>query len=97
MLKPIYDRLLIRPLEVASRTASGLFIPETGNETLVRAEILSVGKAKPEMEDLFKFEVGQIILFDKNAGRKIQVDNEQLQILNYGSVFAVDPDLKMGD
>lgn len=92
-LQPLLDNVLVKPLEGESTTASGIVIPDTvSKEKPMKGEVIAVGPGK--MKDGAKVEcpvnVGDIVVFTKYAPTEIKVDNEELYIMGFDSLLAVE-------
>jgi chaperonin GroES len=91
-LKPLGDRLVIKPLEGEEVTPSGIVLPETAKEKPQKGEVLSVGPgARDEDGKRIAMDVkaGDKVLFAKYAGTEIKIDNEKLLILRESDVLAI--------
>ncbi len=84
-VKPLGDRVLIKMKEVETKTASGLYIPQTAQEKTTTGTVVAVGDDK----DLITVKVGQKVMYDKYAGTPIKVDNEEHLIVSIGDVIAI--------
>lgn len=91
-LRPLHDRILVRRLDAATRTETGLFIPEAAKEKPQEAEIIAVGTgrilASGEVAPL-KVELGQRVLFGKFAGDEIEFDGDKFIVLREEDILAV--------
>jgi len=83
-IKPLGDRVVVKPLGRETVTKSGIVLPDTAKEKPQEGEILAVGSGKvldngkrttPEVQ------VGQKVLFAKYAGTEVKLDNEEYLIL----------------
>ncbi len=81
--KPLGDRIFVKYMEEVERTAGGLFIPDAAKEKPQRGKVEAVGKEVKEVK------VGDIILFDKYSGSKINIDNEDYLIVKEEEVLGV--------
>lgn len=91
-LKPLGDRLIVKPIEQEETTASGIVLPETAKEKPQRGEVLAVGPgARDEAGKRIEMEVstGDIVLFAKYGGTEIKVDDDKLLILRESDVLAL--------
>jgi chaperonin GroES len=91
-LKPLGDRLVIKPLEQEEVTPSGIVLPETAKEKPQKGEVLSVGPgARDEDGKRIAMDVkaGDKVLFAKYAGTEIKVDGEKLLILRESDILAI--------
>jgi len=91
-LKPLGDRMVIKPLEQEEVTASGIVLPETAKEKPQKGEVLSAGPgARDEDGKRIAMDVkaGDKVLFAKYAGTEIKIDGEKLLILRESDVLAI--------
>jgi len=91
-LKPLGDRLVVKPLEDEEVTPSGIVLPETAKEKPQKGEVLSVGPGARD-DDGKRIEmdvsVGDKVLFAKYGGTEIKVDGDKLLILRESDVLAI--------
>jgi chaperonin GroES len=92
-LKPLDDRIVVRPDEAETQTASGLVIPDTAKEKPQQGEVLAVGPGKraESTGELIPtdIKVGDTVLYSKYGGTEVTVDGEDLLVLNGRDVLAV--------
>ena len=91
-VRPLYDRLLVKRIAEETKTAGGLFIPETAKEKPQEALVVAVGNGKIQDDgQLRKLEVkaGDKVLFSKYSGNEIKIDGEEHLILKEDDVLAV--------
>jgi chaperonin GroES len=91
-LKPLYDRILIKRIDEETKTAGGLFIPDTAKEKPQQAVVVAVGNGKLQEDGTVrKLEVkaGDKILFSKYSGNEIKIDGTEHLILKEDDVLAV--------
>jgi chaperonin GroES len=91
-LKPLGDRLVIKPLEQEEEKRGGIIIPDTAKEKPEKGEVLAVGPGKMlENGTRVAVEVkkGDKVLFGKYAGTEVKVDNQELMIVREEDVMAV--------
>src|SRR3954466_14689524 len=91
-LKPLGDRLLVRPVEEEETTASGLVLPDTAKEKPQKGKVLAVGDGKfdedGEKRIPLEVSVGDEVLYSKYGGTEIKVDGEGLLVLRESDVLA---------
>ena len=91
-LKPLDDRIVVRPNEAETQTASGLVIPDTAKEKPQQGEVLAVGPGKRSETsgELIPLDVkkGDTVVYSKYGGTEITVDGEDLLILSSRDVLA---------
>jgi chaperonin GroES len=91
-LKPLGDRLVVRPSEREEMTKSGIVLPDTVKERPQEGTILAVGPGRTlddGTREPIEVAVGQKILFQKYAGTEFKLDEEDLLILSQKDVLAV--------
>ena len=91
-LKPLYDRILITRVAEETKTAGGLFIPDTAKEKPMQGLVVAVGSGKLQDDgSVRKLEVkaGDKILFSKYSGNEIKLDGTEHLILKEDDVLAV--------
>jgi chaperonin GroES len=91
-LRPLYDRILITRVEEETKTAGGLFIPDTAKEKPQQGLVVAVGSGKLQEDgSIRKLEVkaGDKILFSKYSGNDIKIDGTEHLILKEDDVLAV--------
>ena len=91
-LKPLDDRIVVKPNEAEQTTASGLVIPDTAKEKPQQGKVLAVGPGKVldsgTRVDLTVKE-GDVVLFGKYSGSEIKLDGDDLLILREEEVLGV--------
>lgn len=91
-LRPLYDRVVVRPLEAETTTSGGIIIPDKSAEKPTRGTVLSVGDgAITQTNELRPLAVkpGDTVLYSEYAGSKMKVDGEQLLIIKESDVLAI--------
>ena len=92
-LKPLDDRIVVRPNAAEERTASGLVIPDTAKEKPQQGEVLAVGPGRWSDDEGQHFaldiKVGDTVLYSKYGGTEVSVAGEDLLILTSRDVLAI--------
>ena len=91
-LKPLGDRIVVKPSEQEEQTASGIFLPETAKEKPQQGSIVAVGPGvRNEAGDRVAMDVaeGDTVLYAKYAGTTIKVEGDELLILKESDVLAI--------
>jgi nucleoside triphosphate pyrophosphatase len=92
-LKPLEDRIVVKPNEAEERTASGLVIPDTAKEKPQQGKVLAVGPGKraENTGELIPLgiEVDQTVLYSKYGGTEVTVEGDDLLILSSRDVLAI--------
>ena len=85
-IKPLADRVVVEPMEAMTKTASGLYIPDTAKEKPQRGVIVAVGNGKKD--EPMELKVGDNVLYGKYAGTEINVDGKTYLIMRQADIFA---------
>ncbi|MDE0759180.1 MAG: co-chaperone GroES [Pseudomonadales bacterium] len=91
-IRPLHDRVLVRRLEEETKSAGGIFIPDSAAEKPSQGEVLAVGPGKKlENGDIQAMDltVGDKVLFGQYAGSAVKLDGEELLIMSESEVFGV--------
>ena len=91
-LRPLQDRIIVKRVDEETKTAGGLFIPETAKEKPQRGKIVAVGNGKKTEDGKvlpLDVKVGDIVLFGKYAGTEIKVDNDDFLMMREDDILAV--------
>lgn len=91
-LKPLGDRLIVRPIEEEQTTASGLVLPDTAKEKPQEGEVVAVGDGRwdedGEKRIPLDVQAGDKVLYSKYGGTEIKVEGEDLLVLRESDVLA---------
>ena len=91
-IKPLEDRILVRPEEAQETTVSGIVIPDTAKEKPQEGTVLAVGPGKRSdtTGELIQVDVkeGDRVMYSKYGGTEIKVDGEELLVLRESDVLA---------
>jgi chaperonin GroES len=92
-LKPLDDRIVVRPQEAEEMTVSGIVIPDTAKEKPQRGEVLAAGPGRRSEQTgeiiPMDVKVGDIVVYSKYGGTEFPGDGEDLLILNGRDVLAI--------
>ena len=90
-LKPIFDRVLIKPEENQTMSASGIILPQTSQERPQMGKVVAVGDGEnmDAVKTEMKIKVGDKVLFSKYAGVEIRMDEERFIVLRQLDVLGV--------
>lgn len=91
-LKPLEDRVVVKPHEAEEKTAGGIVLPETAKEKPLMGKIEAVGpgrlnddgsRSKPAVKK------GDVVLFGKYSGSEISIDNVEYKILRESEILGI--------
>jgi len=91
-IRPLGDRLLVKPLSRGTVTKSGIVLPDTAKEKPQEGEVLAVGPGKVldnGKRTTLEVSVGQKVLFAKYAGTEIKINDEEYLILRESDVMGI--------
>jgi chaperonin GroES len=92
MLKPIGDRVVVRPKTAEEMTKSGIILPDTAKERPQEGEVMAVGTGRI-LEDgrvvPLEVKVGDRVLFSKYGGTEFKLGNEEYIILREDDILAI--------
>lgn len=91
-VRPLNDRVLVKRLEEETKTAGGLFIPDSAKEKPTRGRVIAVGNGKLNDDGVRKtldVQKDDEILFGKYAGTEIKFDGQDLIIMREEDILAV--------
>ena len=85
-IKPLEDRIVVRPLEAEQVTASGLVIPDTAKEKPQKGNVVAVGSGTKDNPITVK--VGQTVLYGKYSGTELKLDGNDYLIMRESDILA---------
>ncbi len=90
-VKPLADRVLVRPLDAEDRTEGGIILPDTAKEKPQEGEVIEVGMGRFEDGKSIPMEVnkGDRILYGKYSGTEVKVAGEDFMIMRESDILAV--------
>ena len=94
-IRPLGERIIVKPAPSEEKTAGGLYIPETAKEKPQKGEVIAVGPGRFEKTLTFtdvlkdKKEVGDKVLYGKYSGTELKLDGEVYLIIKESDILAV--------
>ena len=86
-IKPLADRVLIKPAASEEKTACGISLPDSAKEKPLRGEVIAVGNGTKDEEMVVK--TGDMVLYGKYAGTEIELDGEKYLIMRQSDILAI--------
>lgn len=86
-IKPLSDRVLIEPMAAETKTASGIYIPDTAKEKPQRGKVIAVGKGTKKHEMTVKN--GDTVLYGKYAGTELKLEGTDYLIMREEDILAI--------
>jgi chaperonin GroES len=87
MIKPLADRVLVEPKEAETKTAAGLYIPDTAKEKPQEGKVIAVGSGKKD--EPMEVKVGDNVLYGKYAGTEVTVEGKKYLIVRQSDILAI--------
>ena len=86
-IKPLADRVLVKPASVEEKTVSGIIIPDSAKEKPLKGEVLAVGNGTKDEEMVVK--QGDNVLYGKYSGTELEWEGEKLLIMRQSDILAI--------
>ena len=86
-IKPLSDRVLVEPMAAETKTASGLYIPDTAKEKPQPGKVVAVGSGKKDHDMTVK--VGDTVLYGKYAGTELKLEGTDYLIMREDDILAI--------
>jgi chaperonin GroES len=93
-VKPLADRVVVKPLDESEQMRGGLYIPDTAKEKPSQGEVIAVGPGKLSDEGArleLDVKVGDKVLYGKYSGTDVTLDGEEYLILRESDILAIVP------
>ena len=91
-IKPLEDRIVVRPMAAEQGTSSGLVIPDTAQEKPQEAEVIAVGPGRVDDKGTripVDVSVGDMVIFSKYGGTELKYDGKEYLVLSARDVLAI--------
>jgi chaperonin GroES len=91
-IKPLADRVVIKPAAAEEKTKGGIILPDTAKEKPVVGEIVAVGPGKISDDGkkiAMELKVGDKVLYGKYSGTEVTVEGEEYLIMREADIFAI--------
>ncbi len=86
-IKPLADRVLVEPKEAETKTASGLYIPDTAKEKPQQGIVMATGPGKKD--ETMEVKKGDLVLYGKYAGTEVSLDGKTYLIMKQSDILAI--------
>lgn len=87
MIKPLADRVVIEPKEAETKTAAGIYIPDTAKEKPQQGTVVAAGPGKKD--EPMEVKVGDQVLYGKYAGTEVTVEDKKYLIVRLSDILAI--------
>jgi chaperonin GroES len=91
-IKPLADRVVVKPLEETEQMKGGLYIPDTAKEKPQQGEVVAIGPGRVSDEGKrieIELKVGDRVIYGKYSGTEVTIADEEYLILRESDVLAV--------
>ena len=88
-IRPLADRVLIKPAAAEEKTLGGIIIPDSAKEKPLKGEVVAVGNGTKDEEMVVKN--GDTVLYGKYAGTEIELDGEKYLIMRLSLIHISEP------
>ncbi len=91
-LKPLGDRVIVKPKAPEEKTKGGIILPDTAQEKPMEGEIVAVGGGKTDdngKKITMDLKVGDKVLYGKYSGTEVKINDEEYLIMRESDVYAV--------
>lgn len=86
-IKPLADRVLIKPAPVEEKTISGIIIPDSAKEKPLQGEVIAIGNGTKDEQMVVS--VGNTVLYGKYAGTELEWEGEKYLIMRQSDILAI--------
>jgi chaperonin GroES len=91
-IRPLHDRVLVKRVDEESKTAGGLYIPDTAKEKPIQGKVVAVGAGKRDKNGKLigpEVKEGDRILFSKYSGTEVKIDGDEHLIMREDDILAI--------
>lgn len=91
-LKPLGDRVIVKPKAPEEKTKGGIILPDTAQEKPMEGEVVAVGTGRTDdagKKVAMDLKVGDKVLYGKYSGTEVKVNDEEYLIMRESDVYAV--------
>jgi len=91
-LKPLYDRVVVKPIEADEVTAGGILIPDNAKEKPTKGEVVAVGEGKALDNGSLrapKVKVGDKVIYGQYSGSAYKLEGVEYKIVKEDDIFAI--------
>ena len=86
-IQPLSDRVLVEPQEAETKTASGLYIPDSAKEKPQQGKVVAIGKGKKDHDMTVK--IGDLVLYGKYSGSELKHEGSDYLIMREEDILAI--------
>ncbi|MFH2050329.1 MAG: co-chaperone GroES [bacterium] len=91
-VKPLADRVVVKPIDDAEQTKGGIIIPDTAKEKPMQGEVVEIGPGRTNEDGKktpLEVKKGDKILYGKYSGTEVSIGNDEYLIMRESDIFAI--------
>ncbi len=91
-IKPLGDRVVVKPLEAMEKSKGGIVLPDTAKEKPQEGEVVAVGKGRVTDDGkllTMEVKVGDKVLYGKYSGTEVTIENEEYVVLHESDILGI--------
>jgi len=91
-IKPLGDRVIVKPKEAEETTKGGIILPDTSKEKPVEGTIVAIGAGKITDDGkvvAMNVKVGDVVLYGKYSGTEVKIDGEEYLIMRESDIYGI--------
>lgn len=91
-IRPLYDRIIVKRVDLEKQTASGIVIPDSAKEKPEQGEVIAVGNGRLMQDGSIRpllVKTGETVLFGKYAGQTVKLDDDEYLVLKEEDILGV--------
>ena len=86
-IKPLADRVVVEPLAAETKTASGIYIPDSAKEKPQQGKVMAVGPGTKD--EKLTVQVGDTVLYGKYAGTELKLEGSDYLMMRESDILAI--------
>jgi len=91
-IKPLSDRIVVKPMEAEDKTKGGIILPDTAKEKPVEGTVVAAGPGRKTDDGkviAMDIKVGDTVLYGKYSGTEVTIEGEEYLIMRESDIFAI--------
>ncbi len=91
-IKPLSDRIVVKPMEAEDKTKGGIILPDTAKEKPVEGTVVAAGPGRKNDDGkviAMDIRVGDTVLYGKYSGTEVTIEGEEYLIMRESDIFAI--------
>lgn len=91
-LRPLRDKVVVKPSEGEEKSAGGIFLPDTAKKKPQEGKVIAVGSGRVQDDGSIKplsVKIGDVVIYSKYGGTEVTIEGEELVLLDEDQIYAV--------